>query len=54
MEKSKTSLNCTNEACVAALLSISIQAIIAGSLVIAGNAITWLQKEGQCLRNDQL
>jgi len=41
--------NCSNESCIAALLSIPIQAIVAGSITIAGNIVYWLGKEGECI-----
>ena len=44
--------DCNNEACIAAIISIPIQAIVTGSIVIAGNTIFWLEKEGRCLLND--
>jgi len=53
VEKSNANVKCSNESCIAALLSIPVQAIVAGSIVIAGNAISWFQKEGQCLFNDK-
>lgn len=41
--------HCNNEGCIAALLSIPVQALVAGSIVIAGNTVYWLEKEGECL-----
>ena len=46
--------NCDNEACIAALLSIPMQALVAGSIVIAGNAVFWLEKEGKCILKTNL
>ena len=43
---------CNNEGCIANLLTIPIQALIAGSIVIVGNTIFWLEKEAHCLLND--
>ncbi|MEN8179854.1 MAG: hypothetical protein ABFS39_14725 [Pseudomonadota bacterium] len=42
-------INCTNEGCLAALLLIPIEAIVAGSIVVVGNTVYWLEKEGRCL-----
>ena len=44
--------SCTNEACIAALLLIPIGALVAGSIVIVGNTVYWLEKEGRCLLKD--
>ena len=44
--------DCENEACIASLLSIPMQALVAGSVVIAGNAVYWLEKEGKCVLRD--
>jgi uncharacterized protein involved in cysteine biosynthesis len=44
--------HCENEGCIAALLSIPVQALVAGSVVIAGNTVYWLEKEGECLLKD--
>jgi len=43
---------CENEACIAALLAIPKQALVAGSVVIAGNTVYGLEKEGRCLLKD--
>jgi hypothetical protein len=40
---------CNNETCISALASIPIQALVAGSIVIAGNTVYWLEREGRCL-----
>lgn len=53
VQKPNIGISCNNESCIAALLSIPVQAIVVGSIVIAGNAISWLQKEGLCLLNDK-
>ncbi len=45
--------NCENEACIATLLTIPFQALVAGSIVVAGNVIYWLEKEGTCLLKDK-
>lgn len=44
--------DCKNEACIASLLSIPMQALVAGSVVVAGNTVYWLEKEGKCLLKD--
>jgi len=41
--------SCENEACIAAILSIPLQALVAGSIVVAGNVVYWFEKEGTCL-----
>ena len=41
--------SCENEACIANLLTIPLQALVAGSIVITGNIIYWFEKEGTCL-----
>ncbi len=41
--------SCQNEACIATLLSIPVQALVAGSIVVAGNTVFWLEKEGKCI-----
>ena len=46
--------DCENEACIAALLAIPMQALVVGSIVVAGNVVYWLEKEGQCvLKNNK-
>jgi len=41
--------SCKNEVCIASLLSIPLQALVAGSVIVAGNVIYWFEKEGTCL-----
>ena len=48
-ELSGFKLSCTNEGCIAALLLIPIEALVAGSIVVIGNTVYWLEKEGRCL-----
>jgi len=36
--------SCENTACIAALLSIPLQALVAGSIVATGNVIYWFEK----------
>ena len=45
--------SCENEACIGALLTIPVQALVAGSIVVAGNEIYWLEKEGTCLLKEK-
>lgn len=44
--------SCRNEGCIAALLFVPLQAIVVGSMVVAGNVVFWLEKEGECLVKD--
>jgi hypothetical protein len=41
--------DCENEACIAKLLSIPMDALVVGSIVVVGNTVFWLEKEGKCL-----
>lgn len=41
--------HCSDETCIAQLLSIPLQAIVAGSITIVGNVVYWLGKEGECI-----
>lgn len=44
---------CNDEACLVVLLAIPVAStIISGSIVIAGNVVYWLEKEGRCLLKD--
>ena len=54
--KDKTNMrvgNCENEGCIANLLTIPVQALVAGSVIIVGNIIYWLEKEGTCLLKEK-
>lgn len=42
-------VRCTNQGCIAALMFIPIEALVAGSIVVVGNTVYWLEKEGRCL-----
>ena len=44
--------DCENEACIAALLAIPMQALVVGSIVVAGNVVYWLEKQGKCVLKD--
>ncbi len=39
---------CSDDACIASLLSIPFQALVAGTLVVAGNVVYWFEKQGDC------
>ena len=42
--------NCQNEECIIALLVPSVaSAVVSGSIVIVGNVVYWLEKQGKCL-----
>ncbi|PCI06638.1 MAG: hypothetical protein COB77_06445 [Gammaproteobacteria bacterium] len=41
--------HCQNESCIAALISIVLSVIIAGSVVVVSNVVFCLEKEGECL-----
>ena len=42
--------NCQNEECIVALLVPSVaSAVVSGSIVIVGNVVYWLEKQGKCL-----
>lgn len=42
--------NCQNEECIIALLVPSVaSAVVSGSIVIVGNIVYWLEKQGKCL-----
>ena len=45
--------NCENEGCIASLLTNPVQALVAGSIVVAGNIIYWLEKERTCLLKEK-
>lgn len=46
---------CANESCVAALVLFgavtAASAVVSGSVVLAGNAVYWLERLGQCAGN---
>lgn len=45
---------CNNEGCAILLaasgLTAAASAVISGSIVVAGNAVYWLEKQGRCVR----
>ncbi len=48
-----TFVGCHGDACVAALVVMGAvsasTAVVSGSVVIAGNAVYWIEKQGRCL-----
>ena len=46
--------HCSNDGCRAFLVAAGVvtvaSAVISGSLVVAGNVVYWLEKQGQCRR----
>lgn len=49
-------MGCQNQGCavflVAAGATAAASAVISGSIVIAGNAVYWFEKQGRCHRSD--
>ena len=45
---------CSNQGCVALLVGLgavtAASAVVSGSIVVAGNAVYWFEKQGQCVR----
>ncbi len=41
-------VQCQNEACLLPLIPVAASALIAGSIVVTGNVIFWLEKQGAC------
>ncbi|MEH6629051.1 MAG: hypothetical protein V7739_21665 [Motiliproteus sp.] len=41
-------LRCQNEGCLIALIPAVASAVVAGSIVVVGNVIHWLEKRGRC------
>lgn len=45
---------CSNESCVALVLGAgavgAVTAVVSGSIVVAGNVVHWLEKQGRCVR----
>lgn len=52
-----TIAGCSNEACAAALVVFgavsAATAVVSGSVVVAGNVVYWLEKQGQCLNRSK-
>jgi hypothetical protein len=53
VHQAATIAGCSNEACVAALVVFgavsAATAVVSGSVVVVGNVVYWLEKQGQCL-----
>ncbi len=41
-------VSCRNEGCLIPLLPAAASAVVSGSIVIVGNAVYWLEKQGKC------
>jgi hypothetical protein len=39
---------CVNEGCLIAMIPAAASAIISGSIVVVGNVVYWLEKQGEC------
>lgn len=52
VHQAATIAGCANEACVAALVVFgavsAATAVVSGSVVVVGNVVYWLEKQGQC------
>ena len=48
-----TLMGCRDEGCVAGLVAAGVvsaaSAVVTGSVVVVGNVVNWLEKQGQCL-----
>ena len=48
-----TLMGCRDEGCVTGLVAAGVvsaaSAVISGSVVVVGNVVSWLEKQGQCL-----
>ncbi|BAO29854.1 hypothetical protein [Sulfuritalea hydrogenivorans] len=46
-------MGCRDEGCVAGLVAAGVvsaaSAVVTGSVVVVGNVVNWLEKQGQCL-----
>ena len=50
MEELNGFYNCQDEMCMAGLLAVPVvSAFVSGSIVVVGNVVYWLEKEGRCL-----
>lgn len=45
-------LHCRNEGCLIALIPSAVTLIVSGSVVLIGNTIHWLEKQGKCHNDD--
>jgi hypothetical protein len=52
-----TLMGCRDEGCVAGLVAAGVvsaaSAVVTGSVVVVGNVVNWLEKQGQCLNPSQ-
>jgi hypothetical protein len=50
-------MGCRDEGCVAGLVAAGVvsaaSAVVTGSVVVVGNMVNWLEKQGQCLNPAQ-
>lgn len=50
-------MGCRDEGCVAGLVAAGVvsaaSAVVTGSVVVVGNVVNWLEKQGQCLNSPQ-
>lgn len=42
-------ISCQNEGCLIPLIPAAASAIVSGSIVVVGNVVYWLEKQGRCL-----
>lgn len=53
VRQAATLMGCVNESCVAALVLFgavsAATAVVSGSVVVVGNMVYWLEKQGQCI-----
>ncbi|MCW8886182.1 MAG: hypothetical protein OQK12_13175 [Motiliproteus sp.] len=45
-------VSCQNEGCLIAMIPAAASAVVSGSIVVVGNVIHWLEKQGRCQRTD--
>ncbi len=45
-------VSCQNEGCLIAMIPAATTAIISGSIVVVGNTIHWMEKQGRCLKQN--
>jgi len=43
-------VSCQNEGCLITLIPAAASAVVSGSIVVVGNVIYWLEKQGKCQR----
>lgn len=58
VEQVGTFVGCRGDACAAVLAGVGVvaaaSAVVSGSIVIAGNIVYWFEKQGNCLRREDL